>query len=177
MLWPSLRRSGAGGDRHVLAFGILLLAALAFAAGSVLGRRFQFKLDSFVATTWQIGAAAMLNMVIAVSGGTLRTAEWTRAGVLAVVYLAVFGTVVGLTAYTYLLQHVPVTKVATYAYVNPVIAVLLGVFVLGERLVATEVLGMVTILAAVAMLILSRVKRSAGGQGKAEDATAVLSEA
>ncbi len=82
LVWPSLRRSSseAGGERHLLAFGILLVAALAFAVGSVLARRFQFKVDSFVATTWEIGAAGVLNLLIAVAGGTLRTAAWTRTG-------------------------------------------------------------------------------------------------
>jgi drug/metabolite transporter (DMT)-like permease len=182
LVWPSLRRStsdvGARGERHLLAFGILLVAALAFAVGSVLARRSKFKMDSFVATTWEIGAACVLNLVIAVGGGTLRTAVWTRTGVLAVVYLAIFGTIVGLSAYTYLLQHVPVTKVSTYAFVNPMIAVLLGIVLLGERLAATEVLGMGMIVASVAMVILSRVRRGTGAENApTEDATADLREA
>lgn len=180
LVWPSMRSYGSdvrpGGERHLLAFGILLVASLAFAVGSVLGRRFNFKMDMFVATTWEIGAAGLLNLVIAVAGGTLRTAVWTRTGVLAVVYLAIFGTIVGLTAYTYLLQHVPVTKVSTYAFVNPMIAVLLGIALLGERLAAAEVLGMGMIVAAVAMVILSRVKRPADASA-IEDATAELSGA
>ena len=176
LVWPSLQRAASGvgtsAARHLLAFGILLVAALAFAIGSVLGRRFDFRMDSFVATTWEIGAASLLNLVIAVGGGTLRTAVWTRAGVMAVVYLAVFGTVVGLSAYTYLLQHVPVTKVSTYAFVNPMIAVLLGVVLLGERLDPAEVLGMVAIIAAVAMVILSRVQRNReGALSREEDGT------
>ncbi len=178
LVWPSLRSSAPGGERHLLAFGILLVAALAFAVGSVLGRRFDFKLDSLVATTWEIGAAGLLNAVVAVGGGTLRTAVWTRTGVLAIVYLAIFGTIVGLSAYTYLLQHVPVTKVSTYAFVNPMIAVLLGITLLGERLGPTEVLGMGMIVAAVAMVIVSRVRRKRDGEGgEAEDATAELSQA
>ena len=163
LVWPSLRRSAATEQKHLAAFGILLLAALAFAVGSVLGRRFNFKVDPFVATTWEIGAACLLNLLIAVAGGTLRTAVWTRSGVLAVIYLAIFGTIVGLSAYTYLLQHVPVTKVSTYAFVNPMIAVLLGIGLLHERLAPAEVLGMGMIVAAVAMVILSRVRRNPAG--------------
>ncbi len=175
---PSLRNTEPASGRHLFAFGILLLAALMFAVGSVLARRFKFKMDMFVATTWQLGASAVLNLVIAVSGGTLRSAVWTRAGVEAVVYLAVFGTIVGLSAYTYLLQHVPVTKVSTYAFVNPMIAVLLGLVLLHERLAPTEVLGMGIIVAAVAMVILSRVKRNPGREnGNREDASAELSKA
>ena len=65
---------------------------------------------------------------------------------------------VGLTAYVYLLKHVPVTKVSTYAFVNPVIAVLLGVALFHERLAPAEILGSVIILCAVATVILSRTK-------------------
>ena len=80
------------------------------------------------------------------------------AGILSVLYLATFGSVVGLTAYVYLLKHVPVTKVSTYAFVNPVIAVLIGVVTLHERLAPAELAGMVIILISVATVILSRTK-------------------
>jgi len=63
-------------------------------------------------------------------------------------------------AFTYLLQNVAVTKVATYAFVNPMIAVLLGVVVLHERLAPAEMVGMAVIVCAVAMVIYSRVDRT-----------------
>jgi len=174
---PSLRGAEPGGGRQLFAFGVLLVAALLFAVGSVLARRFRFKMDMFVATTWQLGAASVVNLAVTVAGRNLQTAVWTRQGIEAIAYLAVFGTIVGLSAYTYLLQHVPVTKVSTYAFVNPMIAVLLGLVLLHERLAPTELLGMGIIVAAVAMVILSRVKRNAGGDdGAMEDATAELSE-
>ncbi len=160
LVWPSLRRSAPSGGRHLIAFGVLAVAALSWAVGSALSRRFNFKTDMFVATTWQLGAAGVANIAIAVGGGTLRTAVWTRSGLGAIAYLSVFGSIVGLSAYTYLLQHVPVTKASTYAYVNPIIAVLLGVVLLHERLAPAEVLGMATIVAAVAMVILSRVRKN-----------------
>ena len=163
LLWPSLHSVARGtraqdDTRTLLGFVILSFAALAFAVGSVLARRFRFQINTFVATAWQIGVAGLVNLVIALAGGTLRTAHFTRNAVLAVVFLAIFGTVVGLTAYTYLLQHVPVTKVSTYAFVNPVIAVLLGVVVLHEHLGPAEFLGMGLILIAVATVIRSRTR-------------------
>jgi drug/metabolite transporter (DMT)-like permease len=162
LLWPALHRAGGAPDRRsLLGFIILVGAALAFATGSVISRRFHFKVDTFVATTWQIGAAGVLNLTIATLGGNFHTAHWTRAGVLSIIYLSTFGSVVGLTAYTYLLQHVPVTKVSTYAFVNPVIAVLIGVAILHERLAPAEALGMVIILISVATVILSRTKPTA----------------
>ena len=59
-----------------------------------------------------------------------------------------FGSLVGFTAYIWLLEHVPVPKVATYAYINPVVAVILGALLLGERLTGTEYIGMVAVVIA-----------------------------
>jgi drug/metabolite transporter (DMT)-like permease len=162
LLWPSLRSAyGAHAEARsgsLAGFVILVLAALAFAIASVLARRFRFQVDPFVATAWQIGAAGLVNLLLALAGGTLRTARFTPAGLLAIAYLSIVGSVVGLTAYTYLLQHVPVTKVSTYAFVNPIVAVLLGVFAFHERLAPAEIAGSVLILCAVAAVILSRTK-------------------
>jgi drug/metabolite transporter (DMT)-like permease len=164
LLWPTLRRSGhvsgASDHRSLAGFVILLVAALAFASGSILARRYHFQVDTFVATAWQIGAAGVVNMAIAAAGGNFRTAQWTRSGVLAIIYLSTIGSVVGLTAYTYLLQHVPVTKVSTYAFVNPVIAVLIGIIAFHERLAPAELAGMALILCSVATVILSRTRQS-----------------
>jgi drug/metabolite transporter (DMT)-like permease len=157
LLWPTLHRGKAAADqRSLLGFVILLVAALAFATGSVVSRRFHFQVDTFVATAWQIGCAGMANLAIATVGGTFRTAHWTLDGLLAIAFLSIVGSVVGLTAYTYLLQHVPVTKVSTYAFVNPVIAVLIGVAAFHERLAIPEIAGMILILLAVATVIVSR---------------------
>ena len=158
LLWPTLHRTQGTERRSLAGFLILIAAGLAFAVGSVLSRRFHFRVDSFVATAWQLGCAGLVNIVIAAAGGTFRTAHFTLPGIVAIVYLATFGSVVGLTAYTYLLKHVPVTKVSTYAFVNPVVAVLIGIAFLGERLEPAEITGMLLILVAVATVILSRTK-------------------
>lgn len=170
LVWPSLRRDAPAAERHLFAYAVLLVAALAFAVGSVLSRRFRFQMDTFVATAWQIGAASVCNVLLVLMGNSLGTAMWTRGGVTAIVYLAVFGSLVGLTCLTYLLQHVPVTKVATYAFVNPIVAVLLGLVLFGERLRRAEVLGMTIIVVAVATVIYARVERVPGATVR-EDAT------
>lgn len=160
---PSLRAGAPAGGRHLLAYGLLLLAAFAFGLGAVLGRRFAIRRDVFVVTAWEVGGACLTNWVIALGGGTLRTAHWTVHGTLSIVYLSVCGSLVGLTCLSYLLQHVPVTKVTTYAFVNPIVAVLLGVVLLGERLSRAEVLGMALIVMSVALVIFSKVS---GRQGQ-----------
>lgn len=163
LLWPALHNSGSAAHdrRTIFGFVILIVAAFATAVASVASRRFRFQVDALVATTWQIGAAGLINLGIATAGGCFRTAHWTTSGLFSIAYLSTFGSVVGLTAYTYLLQHVPVTKVATYAFVNPVVAVLIGVILFRERLAHAEILGMLLIIAAVATVIFSRTRPAA----------------
>lgn len=169
LVWPSLHAHAAGAldsytsSRSALGVLVLLFAALAFGVGSVLSRRFRFQAETLVATCWQIGAAAIFNTLFVLASGSLKHAVWTWRGSAAVAYLAVFGSVFGLVALTYLLQHVAVTKVATYAFVNPLVAVLLGSLLLGEHLTRTELFGMGVIVCAVALVIFSRVAGRSGG--------------
>jgi drug/metabolite transporter (DMT)-like permease len=161
LVWPNLHRgaASAGYSRPLLGVLVLLGAALSFAVGSVLSRRFRFRADTLVATGWQIGSAGIFNAFVAVGSGGLHRAVWTWQGFSAIVYLSIFGSIFGLVAFTYLLQNVPVSRVATYAFVNPVIAVLIGVLILHERLTRTELGGMAVVVCAVAMVVYSRVDR------------------
>lgn len=183
LVWPSLHRPGhanqaADPNSHVgLGILVCLLAALAFAIGSVLSRRFHFRADTFIATGWQIGAAGLFNVTFALGTGGFHRAVWTRHGWEAILYLSIFGSLVGLVAFTYLLQNVPVTKVATYAFVNPVIAVLLGVLLLGERLAPTELAGMAIIVCSVALVVLSRAGGASSKAALDRDVVAVSGDA
>jgi drug/metabolite transporter (DMT)-like permease len=76
----------------------------------------------------------------------------------AVAYLVTFGSLVGYTAFVWLLDHVPVAKVTTYAYVNPVVAVILGAILLGEHLAGTEYIGMAAVVLAVVLVTSSRIR-------------------
>jgi drug/metabolite transporter (DMT)-like permease len=159
LVWPSLERHRNAVGTHPLLGSIAVLgAAFCFALGSVLSRRFKFKANTFVATGWQIGAAAIFNWIFALCTHSIPRGQWTPHGVEAIVYLSIFGSIFGLVAFTYLLQNVPVNKVATYAFVNPAIAVLLGVLLLGEHMTKTEGAGMAIIIGAVAMVVYSRVE-------------------
>ncbi|MGA7158198.1 MAG: EamA family transporter [Acidobacteriaceae bacterium] len=163
LVWPSLHPAHGApsglGSRALLGVVVLLGAALAFAIGSVLSRRFHFTADTFVATGWQIGSAGIFNATFAFATGGWHRAAWSWDGIGSIVYLSIFGSLFGLVAFTYLLQNVAVTKVSTYAFVNPVIAVLIGVVLLHEHLVKTEIAGMAVIVCAVAMVVYSRVDR------------------
>jgi drug/metabolite transporter (DMT)-like permease len=175
---PTLRaefdHQGLAGYSHPLkGLFALLGAALSFAVGSVLSRRFQFKADTLIATGWQIGAAGIVNLALALLTGGFHRAVWTWHGIAAIGYLSIFGSLFGLVAFTYLLKNVAVTKVSTYAFVNPPIAVLLGFLFLGERLVLLQVGGMAIIVCGVALVVLSRIdfgkREIAGAAGNTVD--------
>jgi drug/metabolite transporter (DMT)-like permease len=85
-------------------------------------------------------------------------ANWGVQAYGSVLYLVTFGSLVGYTAYIYLLEHVPVAKVATYAYINPIVAVALGAIFLHERMVGIEYVGMAAILIAVWLVTSSKLK-------------------
>lgn len=176
LVWPSLHGKGHAGARAGWGVVICLLAALAFGIGSVLSRRFAFRADTFVATGWQIGTAAIFNTCFALVTGQFKRAVWTVHGAESIVWLSVMGSLVGLVALNFLLQRVPVTKVATYAFVNPVIAVLLGIWLLRERMRGTELIGMAVIVASVAIVVLSRVGK-AKGRGLDPEVVGVSGEA
>ena len=169
LLWPSLH-AGAGsstgsqpGAHPVLGCIIALFSALAWSAASVLSRRARVATPTFVAAAYEmLIAGAFSGAVLFATGGSFRhlglDAARGRQALLSVGWLVVFGSLVGYTAYIYLLDHVPVAKVATYAYINPIVAVLLGTILLGERMHSIEYAGMVFILAAVYLVTSSKLQ-------------------
>jgi drug/metabolite transporter (DMT)-like permease len=148
-----------GGTGGGLALGyalLIVLAALSWAVGSVLSIRRPLPKDPMLLTTVEMLAGG----AVLFAGSGLR-GEWTGfslsqvsvQGWISLAALIVFGSLVAFTAYVYLLGSAPVTLVSTYAYVNPAIAVLLGVLFAGERLAAGTVLGAAVIVAAVAVVV------------------------
>jgi drug/metabolite transporter (DMT)-like permease len=133
LFYPELTSSTAMGRKELWASLSLLGGSFSWALGSVLSKRWQTGMDPFSATGWQITAAAVSNFLFAVVAGDFSRVVWTGRGIGAVAYLIVCGSWIGYTAYIWLLEHVPTSKVSTYAYVNPVVAVFLGWLVLHER--------------------------------------------
>jgi len=141
--------------------GVELLPALMVVGSSVL-----WSVGSFTATRIALPADALLTTTLQMAGGTvalglagivggerLDTAAVTGRSVLALAYLVVFGSLVAFTAYSWLLGVAPVSKVSTYAYVNPVVAVLLGVLVAGESVETVTVVGGAVTVLAVAVVV------------------------
>lgn len=135
-----------------LAAAALVAAAFAWAFGSVLLRRMRFTAAPLVVTSWQMLIGGAVDMLIGIGDGGIAGSHWTTGAWLSVLYLGLFGTLVGYTSYTYLLRNVAVTAVATYAYINPIVAVLLGWLLMDEHLISGQWLGMVIVLASVAIV-------------------------
>jgi drug/metabolite transporter (DMT)-like permease len=135
---------------------LVLVAAASWASGSFLSPRLSMPSDPLVSTAWQMvvgGAVLLVGAIAAGEPGDLHLADASAKSLLAFLYLIVAGSWVAFTAYAWLLQNVPISKVATYAYVNPVIAVLLGVTVAGERFSVLQLIGGAVVLVAVVVVI------------------------
>jgi drug/metabolite transporter (DMT)-like permease len=158
LMWPSLRQGLAGDRARLLALGLLLIAALAWTVGSLLSRRARLPVNSFVAASWQMLIAGAFNTALGTALGQWPQFHVNAASIGSLAYLITAGSLLGYTAFVYLLEHVPVAKVASYAYVNPVVAVLLGIFLLHERPEPAEFAGMAGIVVAVFLLTTAQVK-------------------
>ena len=162
LLWPSFHAAGHGaaGSRpmQVVAALVVLLGAFSWAAGSVLSRRLRLPVDPLVAAGWEMLAAGLCNVLLATAAWEWPRAVWNIHSCAAIAYLLLFGSLLGFSCYIWLIHHVPVAKVATYAYVNPVIAVILGAAILGERLQRSEIVGMVAVISAVALVTSSQMR-------------------
>ena len=162
LIWPDLRHSNALGHRELWWLLGLQLGSLSWALGSVLSKKWQTAAGNpFSATAWQLVFAGIANLVFALLVEKPASATWTFRGVGAILYLVVFGSWIGYTAYIWLLQHVPISKVSTYAYVNPVVAVFLGWLVLHERIDRYILMGSAIIVASVVLVTSAKISTRA----------------
>jgi drug/metabolite transporter (DMT)-like permease len=158
LVWPSLH-SGLGGNRTLLiALGVLLAGAFCWAIGSLLSRRTKLPAHSLVAAAWQMIIAGVVNTAVGTALGQWPQFHADRAAIGSLAWLITGGSLLGYTCFIYLLEHVPVAKVSSHSYVNPVVAVLLGILVLHERPAAAEFAGMAAIVVAVFLLTTSQVR-------------------
>lgn len=165
LLWPQLRHTGDMGRKELIGSIGLLFGSLSWALGSVLSKRWKIELDAFSAASWEMFFAGAANVTFALILGEHHQAQWTTRGMSAIAYLIVFGSWVGFTAYVYLLNHVPTPKVATYAYVNPVVAVFLGWLVLNEKITPYILAGTVIVVCAVALVTGAELKARTPDEG------------
>jgi len=157
LFWPKFEHRGSLGIMQLVGSTTLLFSSMSWAIGSVLSRKWQMKVDALTATGWEMTFAAIGNAIVAVATGQYHRIVLTRRALIAVIYLVVFGSWVGYSAYIWLLKHVPTPKVATYAYVNPLVAVFLGWLVLREPFDAYMFAGTVVIVAGVSLVTTAKV--------------------
>ena len=142
----------------------LLVGALAWSVASVLSRRLPLPESRGMSSGTQMLLGGAMLMLTAAAFGEFRSfhpAAVSRGAWVALAYLVVAGSIIGFTAYVWLLSHESPTKVGTYAYVNPVVAVVLGYFLGGETLGLRTVVGTVCVLVSVVLITTTPAKKAA----------------
>jgi drug/metabolite transporter (DMT)-like permease len=138
-----------------LGAAILIFASASWSFGSVLSLHVPMP-RGLMASASQMFAGGLLVLVVGFLAGERVPAHPSLRSTAAVVYLAIFGSLLGYTAYTYLLKNVRPALATSYAYVNPVLAVLLGVWLGGEHVTGTSLIAMPVILSGVVLVILGQ---------------------
>jgi drug/metabolite transporter (DMT)-like permease/GNAT superfamily N-acetyltransferase len=138
--------------------GMLLIvgAAASWATGSYYPRRWPLPPDAFLSAALQMITAGAVMLVLAVARGELadaNVAHFSLRSIAGFAWLVTAGSLVAFTAYVWLLKNVAISKVTTYAYVNPVVAILLGWALLSEKITGTIVIGAALIVASVALVV------------------------
>jgi drug/metabolite transporter (DMT)-like permease len=139
-----------------------------WAFGSFLSPRLPVPKDAFAATAYEMlagGAVLMTVALLAYSPAQLNPAHYSARSIFGLWYLIVFGSLIGYSAYAWLLANAPIGQVSTYAYVNPVIAIALGAIVLGESITWRIVGGALLVIAAVAIVVRRESREDVAAEG------------
>jgi drug/metabolite transporter (DMT)-like permease len=124
-----------------------------WAVGAFLSGRLPMPRDSLAATSYEMLFGGVILLPIGLATTSPHFSQFSARSIGGFVYLVTFGSVIGYTAFVWLLDNAPIGKVATYAYVNPVVAIALGAIVLHEPLTWTIGAGAVLVLACVAIVV------------------------
>lgn len=147
--------SAAGGSMQIISTIVIIGAALSWALGSIYGLRSPVPKSALLTAGMQMisgGAVLLLVSLLAGEWSTFSIAQVSANSWFGLVYLIIFGSLVGFTAYSWLLKNAPPAMVATYAYVNPVIAVFLGWLIAGESFTGQMLLGAGVIVGSVVLI-------------------------
>ena len=154
--------ANAGGGIDPLGAAVLVFGSLSWAVGSIYTKSAPKPASANAASGTQMFAGGICLLLVALVGGEgaqLDLANASSRSLLGFAYLVTFGSLIGFTAYVYLLAHTTAAKAATYAYVNPVVAVLLGWAFAGEPITARTLVAAAVILASVAIITVARDSR------------------
>jgi len=143
---------------HLWAQLAVLAACPAWAAGSMVAKRARLRTPPLMVAAMQSLVAGIVFSGIGLAAGETMRWSWSPAAIAALAYLIVFGSCIAYAAYVWLLHEVSPSALGTYAYINPLVAVVLGWLMLQETLSATQLAGMVVILLGVILVSLTRPK-------------------
>jgi drug/metabolite transporter (DMT)-like permease len=153
---PALHFSSSAGRHPAIGISILLVSTFIWSVGSLYSRSARHAASPFLTAAQQMLCGGLLLLIIGIGIGETRNVHPSSISILSLasfVYLVIIGAVVGYTAYIWLLRHCEPAKVATYAYVNPIVAVLLGTAFAGEVLSGRIVIAGALIIGSVAIVI------------------------
>jgi drug/metabolite transporter (DMT)-like permease len=151
------------GDATLLGLLACIGAAFMWALGSFASPRISLPRDPFASTAWQAllgGVVIFACGLIGGEAGDVHFGEFSGRSVFGLVYLITFGTLLAYSCYAWLLQNAPISKVSTYAYVNPVVAIALGWLILDEGISVTTLVGAGIIVASVALVVRAEARPS-----------------
>lgn len=146
---------------------VIVVAAISWASGSFISQRVTMPADPLVSTAWQmLFGGVVLTVAAAPAGefGALDVGHFSADSLWAFAFLIVIGSLVAYSAYTWLLQNAPISQVATYAYVNPMVAVLLGWMILDEHIPPMMLVASAVIVVAVATIVRDESRLRASGR-------------
>jgi drug/metabolite transporter (DMT)-like permease len=147
---------GATDSGKPIGFFLVVIAAFSWALGSFSSRRVPLPSNALLSTSVQMAGGGLTMLVAGLALGEapdFHPDKFSGDSLIAFAYLVFIGSLVAYTAYVWLLQHAPISKVATYAYVNPVIAIFLGWSILSEDVTATTLAGAAVIVCSVAATV------------------------
>jgi len=142
----------------------LIFASISWSIASILSRKIPLPQSKLMSSAAQMLTGGILLTILAAALGDFHNfhpATVSRAVWFSLLYLIVAGSIIGFTAYVWLLHHESPTKVGTYAYVNPIVAVLVGYFLGGEELTTRTILGSLCILVSVIVITTMPAKKPA----------------
>jgi drug/metabolite transporter (DMT)-like permease len=152
LVWPDLTAGGVMGNRFAVGLIALQVACLGWALGSAYSKRHARSENALFAAALQMLFGGLMMLALASVRGEWGDLTFTTRTLVAEIYLILVGSLAGYTAYVYALKYLPVSTVSMYAYVNPVIAVVLGSLVLGEPLGPRVVAASAMVLAGIAVV-------------------------
>lgn len=150
IFWNSL--SGLFDPSFVLGIICLSFAVITWALGSLYSRYKKLEIHPLMNSSFQMLIVGFLQILLGLVLGEARSLSFELNSFLSLLYLILFGSLIGYTSYIYALAHLPVSFVTTYAYINPIIALILGWLVLGEKLDIVILLSALVIFLGVAIV-------------------------